>query len=77
MRTINSIRAHTAAEKIELTFEGEGFLYKMVRILSAAIIRDASGKVEADELAAQLLAGTPAFAHAAPAAGLCLVRVIY
>jgi transcriptional regulator NrdR family protein len=32
---------------------------------------------ELDELAAQLLAGTPAFAHAAPAAGLCLVRVIY
>ena len=77
VRTIHSIRAHTAAEKIELTFEGEGFLYKMVRILSAAIIRHASGKVEEAVLAAQLLTGTPAFAHAAPAAGLCLVRVIY
>ena len=77
MRTIHSIQAERSAEKIELTFEGEGFLYKMVRILSAAIIRHANGKVEADELAAQLLAGTPAFAHAAPAAGLCLVRVIY
>jgi tRNA pseudouridine38-40 synthase len=77
VRTIHSIQSDRSAEKIELTFEGEGFLYKMVRILSAAIIRHASGKVEADELAAQLLAGTPAFAHAAPAAGLCLVRVIY
>ncbi|MCX6961207.1 MAG: tRNA pseudouridine(38-40) synthase TruA [Verrucomicrobia bacterium] len=77
VRTIHSIQADMSAEKIELTFEGEGFLYKMVRILSAAIIRHASGKVAADELATQLLAGTPAFAHAAPAAGLCLVRVIY
>lgn len=77
VRTVHSIRAERSAEKIELTFEGEGFLYKMVRILTAAILRHANGKVEADELAAQLLAGTPAFAHAAPAAGLCLVRVIY
>jgi tRNA pseudouridine38-40 synthase len=77
VRTIHSIQADMSAEKIEVTFEGEGFLYKMVRILSAAIIRHASGKVEADELATQLLAGRPAFAHAAPAAGLCLVRVIY
>jgi tRNA pseudouridine38-40 synthase len=66
-----------SAEKIELVFEGEGFLYKMVRILSAAIIRHASGKVEEAELAAQLLAAAPAFVHAAPAAGLCLVRVVY
>jgi tRNA pseudouridine38-40 synthase len=77
VRTVHSIQADRSAEKIELTFEGEGFLYKMVRILSAAIIRHASGKVEEAELAAQVLTGTPAFAHAAPAAGLCLVRVIY
>lgn len=77
VRTIHSIRAHNAAEKIELIFEGEGFLYKMVRILTAAMIRHASGKAGEAELAAQLRAGTPAFAHAAPAAGLCLVRVIY
>jgi tRNA pseudouridine38-40 synthase len=77
VRTIHSIQANAAAEKIELTFEGEGFLYKMVRILTAALIRYASGKVEESELAAQLRAGRPAFVHAAPAAGLCLVRVIY
>ena len=77
VRTIHSIQADMSAEKIELTFEGEGFLYKMVRILSAAIIRHASGKVEEAELASQLSAAAPAFAHAAPAAGLCLVRVIY
>ena len=77
VRTVHSIQTDMSAEKIELVFEGEGFLYKMVRILSAAIIRHASGKVEEAELAEQLLAAAPAFVHAAPAAGLCLVRVVY
>lgn len=77
VRTVHSIQSHASGEKIELVFEGEGFLYKMVRILSAAIIRHAAGKVEADDLAAQLRAAAPAFSHAAPAAGLCLVRVVY
>ena len=77
VRTIHSIEHQIAEQKIELIFEGEGFLYKMVRILSAAIIRHASGKVEIDELAVQLRSTTPAFMHTAPAAGLCLVRVIY
>jgi len=77
VRTIHSIENHIADEKIDLTFEGEGFLYKMVRILSAAIIRHASGKVEINELAEHLRSATPAFMHSAPAAGLCLVRVIY
>jgi tRNA pseudouridine38-40 synthase len=77
VRNIHSIENQIAEQKIELIFEGEGFLYKMVRILSAAIIRHASGKVEIDELAVQLRSTTPAFMHTAPAAGLCLVRVIY
>jgi tRNA pseudouridine38-40 synthase len=77
VRTIHSIENQIAEQKIELIFEGEGFLYKMVRILSAAIIRHASGKVEIDELTVQLRSTTPAFMHTAPAAGLCLVRVIY
>jgi tRNA pseudouridine38-40 synthase len=77
VRTIHSIENQRTAEKIELTFEGEGFLYKMVRILSAAIIRHASGKVGIDELAAHLNSAVPAFHHTAPAAGLCLVRVDY
>jgi tRNA pseudouridine(38-40) synthase len=77
VRTIHCIENHIAEEKIDLTFEGEGFLYKMVRILSAAIIRHASGKVEIEELAEHLRSATPVFMHTAPAAGLCLVRVIY
>ena len=77
VRTIHFIENQIAEQKIDLTFEGEGFLYKMVRILSATIIRHASGKVEIDELAENLRSATPVFMHTAPAAGLCLVRVIY
>jgi tRNA pseudouridine38-40 synthase len=77
VRTIHSVENQITDQKIELIFKGEGFLYKMVRILSAAIIRHASGKVEIDELAVQLRSTRPAFMHTAPAAGLCLVRVIY
>ena len=77
VRTIHSIENQIAEQKIELTFGGEGFLYKMVRILSAAIIRHASGKLEIDELAVQLRSTMPAFMYTAPAAGLCLMRVIY
>jgi len=77
VRTIHAIENQVSTGKIDLTFEGEGFLYKMVRILSAAIIRHASGRVEIEELAAQLGSASPAFMHTAPAVGLCLVRVVY
>lgn len=76
-RTIHSIGCDRSSEKIDLVFSGEGFLYKMVRILSAAIIRHAIGKVELEDLAERLRDGTKSFMHSAPAAGLCLVRVVY
>jgi tRNA pseudouridine38-40 synthase len=77
VRTIHAIENQISTGRIDLTFEGEGFLYKMVRILSAAIIRHASGKVDIEELAAHLSSASAAFMHTAPAPGLCLVRVVY
>jgi tRNA pseudouridine38-40 synthase len=77
VRTVTSIECEKSDERIELTFEGEGFLYKMVRILSAAAIRHASGKVGLDELELQLHKASPVFNQSAPAAGLCLQRVLY
>ncbi|NDG73627.1 MAG: tRNA pseudouridine(38-40) synthase TruA [Proteobacteria bacterium] len=77
VRTITRIEFDKPGERIELTFEGEGFLYKMVRILSAAAVRHASGRVSLDELASQLQKASPTFNQSAPAAGLCLQRVIY
>lgn len=63
---------------IDLEFSGDGFLYKMVRMLSAAIVRAGQQKVQADTLREMLV--NPAgekWQHAAPAAGLTLVRVDY
>ena len=77
VRTIHSIECQRSLEKIEIVFSGEGFLYKMVRILSAVIVRYGSGKVEIEDLEDRIRSATQTFMHSAPAAGLCLVRVVY
>jgi tRNA pseudouridine38-40 synthase len=76
-RTIHRIDAHFDGPKIELRFEGGGFLYKMVRILTAAIVRHSAGRCALEELSAKLREGTPAFCHTAPAQGLRLEKVLY
>ncbi|MFM8364051.1 MAG: tRNA pseudouridine(38-40) synthase TruA [Verrucomicrobiota bacterium] len=77
IRTIHRIEPIFEGSKIELRFEGEGFLYKMVRTLAAAVVRHASGRCGLEELQARLCNGSPAFSHSAPAAGLCLEKVLY
>ena len=77
VRAIHSIECQRSSEKIEIVFSGEGFLHKMVRILSAAIVRHGNSKVEIQDLEARLRGATQTFMHSAPAAGLCLVRVVY
>jgi tRNA U38,U39,U40 pseudouridine synthase TruA len=49
----------------------------MVRMISAAIIRHASGKVGLQDLKNSLQDGAPTFGLVAPACGLSLVRVLY
>jgi tRNA pseudouridine38-40 synthase len=77
IRTISSIQAEIHGPQIQLTFEGEGFLYKMVRMISAAIIRHSTGKVRLQDLKNGLQDGAPTFGLVAPACGLSLVRVLY
>jgi tRNA pseudouridine38-40 synthase len=77
VRTIHRIEAGFDGPKIELRFEGGGFLYKMVRILAAAIIRHAAGRCSLEELTTRLREGSPAFCHTAPASGLRLEKVLY
>ncbi len=76
-RTIHGIDADFDGPKIQLRFEGGGFLYKMVRILTAAIIRHSAGRCDLEELSLRLREAAPAFCHTAPASGLCLQTVIY
>jgi tRNA pseudouridine38-40 synthase len=77
IRTIHHIACETRGPEIQLRFEGTGFLYKMVRILAAAIVRHAAGRCDLDDLAKRLRERSPAFCHTAPAAGLCLEKVLY
>ena len=77
VRTIRSLRVVRRGQKITLTFEGDGFLYQMVRMLAGSAVRCAMGRLDFEELAARLREGAPRINLVAPACGLCLVRVIY
>ena len=78
VRTINSIRVVKRGSLIALRFEGGGFLYKMVRLLTGTLVRVAQGRLE-PAFIRQLLAepGKRKTNYAAPAEGLYLTRVLY
>ena len=76
-RTVSAIRLSRKGPAWTLTIEGDGFLYKMVRMLAASAVRCASGRLPLDELRRQLKNAGPRASHVAPAGGLCLVRVLY
>lgn len=77
VRTVSEIRIRAAGPRVSLTFHGPGFLYKMVRILTAAAVRCACQKLSLDDVRARLAHGGPRLHHVAPADGLSLVRVQY
>ena len=78
VRTITSIRMVQRGPLITLRFEGSGFLYNMVRLLTGTLVRVAQGRME-PEFICQLLAepGKRKTNYAAPAEGLYLTRVLY
>lgn len=78
VRTINSVRVCQNGRCITIEFDGDGFLYKMVRLMVGAQVKCALGKMRIEEIRARLKSmesGSPRFA--APAEGLFLVRVRY
>ena len=77
-RTIRKVRIRRSAAAIVLEFDGNGFLYKMVRLMVGAIVRCGLGKETVAEVRARLR--NPVRDNArlvAPAGGLTLVRVRY
>ena len=77
VRTIRRVTARQKRELITLEYEGNGFLYKMVRLLTGALVRCAQGRAS-PEWIVRLLAGQAGKnSFAAPAAGLYLLRVLY
>ena len=77
-RTLHEIAVRRSGALLTLRFTGDGFLYRMVRLLTGTLIRCAQRRMEPDYLAT-LLAGKGRMktSFAAPPDGLYLVRVIY
>ena len=77
-RHLRRIAVSSDGPLLRLRFEGDGFLYKMVRMLVAAMVRVAQGKASTGDLRARL-AGRPSELprDVAPPDGLYLVRVRY
>lgn len=78
VRTIFQIGLTRRGDLLTLRYEGDGFLYKMVRLLTGTLIRCAQGRAEL-KFIKDLLAekGARKTSFAAPAEGLYLTRVIY
>src|SRR6266700_3844001 len=78
IRTINSVRVRQKGPCVTIEFDGNGFLYKMVRLMVGALVKCALGKMRIEEIAARLhSAQVESTRFAAPAEGLFLVRVRY
>lgn len=78
-RTIFRARATRGPEEIHLEFTGDGFLYKMVRMMTGSIVRAAEGDLSPDLIRQWLAAPSPGRKSplTAPAEGLHLVAVHY
>ena len=78
IRTINSVRVRKKGPCVTIEFDGNGFLYKMVRLMVGALVKCALGKIRFEEITSRLHSGKVGSARfAAPAEGLYLVRVRY
>jgi tRNA pseudouridine38-40 synthase len=78
IRTIHSARVRQKGPCITIEFDGDGFLYKMVRLIVGALVKCALGKMRLEEITARLRSTQNGHARfAAPAEGLFLARVRY
>lgn len=80
VRTIHSLQIRSTGACIQVEVSGDGFLYKMVRLMVGALVRCGQGRAPAGEIRARLETPLHAFPRArlvAPAGGLYLVRVRY
>lgn len=78
IRTIREIHLTARGPLLTLRYSGNGFLYKMVRLLTGTLVRCAQGRMEPEFLDTLLAGGgTPKTHFQAPAEGLYLARVLY
>lgn len=78
VRTIRSLKVRRGGALFTLEFDGDGFLYKMVRLIVGSLVRCGMGKESAAEVVTRLHSGkTHRARFVAPAEGLFLLRVRY
>jgi tRNA pseudouridine38-40 synthase len=78
IRTIRSVVVRRNGPCLTIEFDGDGFLYKMVRLMVGSMAQAAMGKLSVDDIAARLRSPRADDARfVAPAEGLFLVRVWY
>lgn len=78
VRTIRAARVKRKGPLVTIEFDGDGFLYKMVRLITGSLVRCASGKITLSAVREALVyPGEKRVRFAAPACGLFLVRVRY
>jgi tRNA pseudouridine38-40 synthase len=78
IRTIYSVRVRRNGPCVTLDFDGDGFLYKTIRLIVGSLVKCALGKVRVEDLTDRLVSAQTGMPRlAAPAAGLVLVRVRY
>ena len=78
VRTIYSVRLERRGDELELTVEGNGFLYNMVRIIAGTLISIGTGKLEPGAFARAIETGDRlVLGVTAPAHGLTLMEVFY
>ena len=77
-RHLRRVTVSSEGPLVRLRFDGDGFLYKMVRMLVAALVRVAQGKSSSEDLRARLAGRPTEMPRAvAPPDGLYLTRVRY
>jgi len=78
IRTIQCVHVGQKGACVTIEVDGDGFLYKMVRMIVGAMVKCAHGKMRIEDVTARLESGQAGPARfAAPAEGLFLVRVRY
>lgn len=78
IRTIHSVRVREKGACVTIEFDGEGFLYKMVRLIVGSLVKCALGRMRVEEVVERLDSRQGSSARfAAPADGLFLVCVRY
>jgi tRNA pseudouridine38-40 synthase len=77
-RTISSVYIRRSGPRVTIDVAGDGFLYKMVRLMVGSMTRVALGKMDLSEITARLQsARADGSRFVAPAEGLYLVKTWY